>query len=64
MNEHLETQNRKATAQTLVSGGGLQRATISTSPISDVPPIVHEVLRSPDQPLDTATHAHGATLRA
>lgn len=33
----------------------LQRAAISSSPVHDVPPIVHEVLRSPGQPLDPAT---------
>jgi hypothetical protein len=37
--------------------GTLQRAAISPSPVHDVPPIVHEVLRSPGQPLDTATRA-------
>lgn len=37
--------------------GTLQRAAISPSPVHDVPPIVHEVLRSPGQPLDTATRS-------
>ncbi len=38
-------------------GGTLQRAAISPSPVHDVPPIVHEVLRSPGQPLDAKTRA-------
>jgi hypothetical protein len=33
----------------------LQRAAINASPVNEVPPIVHEVLRSPGQPLDAAT---------
>lgn len=37
--------------------GTLQRAAINPSPVYDVPPIVHEVLRSPGQPLDPATRA-------
>ena len=37
--------------------GTLARAAISSSPVHDVPPIVHEVLRSPGQPLDVATRA-------
>jgi hypothetical protein len=35
----------------------LQRSTADASPISQVPPIVHEVLRSPGQPLDATTRA-------
>src|SRR6266699_3881151 len=39
--------------------GMLQRAAVNAAPVnkydSGVPPIVHEVLRSPGQPLDTAT---------
>jgi hypothetical protein len=35
----------------------LQRAAINPSPVHDVPPIVHEVLRSSGQPLDAATRA-------
>ena len=35
----------------------LQRAAVNNSPTHEVPPIVHEVLRSPGQPLDAATHA-------
>ncbi len=35
----------------------LQRAAVNTAPVNEVPPIVHEVLRSPGQPLDPATRA-------
>jgi hypothetical protein len=35
----------------------LQRAAISSPPVGDVPPIVHEVLRSPGQPLDAGNRA-------
>jgi hypothetical protein len=38
-------------------GGALQRAAVDSSPMSDVPPIVHEALRSPGQPLDVSTRA-------
>ncbi|MEO7908474.1 MAG: DUF4157 domain-containing protein [Roseiflexaceae bacterium] len=37
--------------------GTLQRASISAPPVGRVPPIVHDVLRSPGQPLDAATRA-------
>jgi len=37
--------------------GLLQRNAIATSAGSEAPPIVHEVLRSPGQPLDSATRA-------
>ncbi len=37
--------------------GTLQRAAINRSPVREVPPIVHEVLHSPGQPLDAATRA-------
>src|SRR5216683_1606553 len=33
----------------------LQRAAVNTAPTNAVPPIVHEVLHSPGQPLDTST---------
>ncbi len=36
---------------------GLQRTAITTSLASGAPPIVHEALRSPGQPLDAATRA-------
>ncbi len=35
----------------------MQRAAINTAPVNEVPPIVHEVLRSPGQPLDAGTRA-------
>jgi hypothetical protein len=37
--------------------GTLQRAAISPSRVNEVPPIVHEVLRSPGLPLDAPTRA-------
>jgi hypothetical protein len=37
--------------------GTLQRAAVNSSPVNKVPLIVHEVLRSPGQPLDAATRA-------
>jgi outer membrane protein OmpA-like peptidoglycan-associated protein len=37
--------------------GMLQRAAITSSSVNDVPPIVHEILRSPGQPLDATTRA-------
>lgn len=37
--------------------GMLQRAPVNNAVVSEVPPIVHEVLRSPGQPLDAATRA-------
>ena len=38
-------------------GGALQRAAARPGSVDAVPPIVHEVLRSPGQPLDAATRA-------
>ena len=35
--------------------GMMQRAAMSTTPVSSVPPIVHDVLSSPGQPLDSGT---------
>ncbi len=37
--------------------GTLQRAAISPAPVHEVPPIVHDLLRSPGQPLDAGTRA-------
>jgi hypothetical protein len=37
--------------------GTLQRKALSSEPANYVPPIVHDVLRSPGQPLDAATRA-------
>ncbi len=38
--------------------GTLQRAAINPTPVHKVPPIVHEMLRSPGQPLDAQTRAY------
>jgi hypothetical protein len=37
--------------------GTLQRAAVNPSPVNEVPPIVHEVLHTPGQPLDAQTRA-------
>src|SRR5438094_2051790 len=37
--------------------GMIQRAAVSTAPVSTVPSIVHDVLNSPGQPLDAGTRA-------
>jgi len=37
--------------------GTLQRAAISAPPLGQAPPIVHDVLRAPGQPLDASTRA-------
>src|SRR5262249_2574029 len=37
--------------------GTLQRSAVNSGPINAAPPIVHDVLRSPGQPLDPATRA-------
>ena len=37
--------------------GMLQRASVSAAPVNSVPPIVHDVLSSPGQALDTGTRA-------
>jgi hypothetical protein len=37
--------------------GTLQRAAVNSSPVHEVPPVVHEVLRSPGQPLNQQTRA-------
>ena len=39
------------------ASGQLQRATTIAEPVNEVPPVVHEVLRSPGQPLDAQTNA-------
>jgi hypothetical protein len=38
--------------------GMLQRSATNAAPVGEVPPIVHEVLRSPGRPLDAATLAY------
>lgn len=47
----------KAEDQSTLSNGVVQRAAINEAPVTDVPPIVHEVLQSPGQPLDAETRA-------
>jgi hypothetical protein len=42
--------------------GILQRAAINSSPINDVPPIVHQVMRSPGQPFNAYTRAFSGVL--
>lgn len=37
--------------------GTLQRSALGTRPVGGIPPIVHEVLRAPGQPLDAQTRA-------
>jgi hypothetical protein len=39
------------------TAGTLQRSAINSSPIRAIPPVVHETLRSPGQPLEMATRA-------
>jgi hypothetical protein len=51
-----QTQTAKPTF-TPISHGLLQRAAVDSSHIDEVPPMVHEVLRSPGRPLDTQTRA-------
>src|SRR5205823_4289951 len=38
-------------------GQALQRSAVSEGPVGGVPPIVHEVINAPGQPLDSATRA-------
>ncbi len=47
-------QSEKATPP---AAAPLQRAAVNETPVTDVPPIVHEVLHSPGQPLDAETRA-------
>src|SRR2546421_590450 len=37
--------------------GALQRSAVTSAPMNGIPPIVHEVLSSPGQPLDSGTRA-------
>ncbi len=48
---------RKKSEAACVGGGSLQRAAVNREPVSEVPPIVYDVLRSPGQPLDAQTRA-------
>jgi hypothetical protein len=56
MSEGTRTQKATAPKFTPVRSGVLQRAAISSSTVQ-IPPIVHEVLRSPGQPLDANPRA-------
>jgi hypothetical protein len=51
----MQAEPRKPSAPVLT--GSLKRAAIHPSPAHEVPPIMHEVLCSPGQPLDAATRA-------
>ena len=78
MNAPLQTQSKvtaaSQTAFSVVPTGLLQRkceraggaaSVADQAEASGVPPIVHEVLHSPGQPLDSTTpHVHGAALWA
>ena len=52
---HSLTGSAQAPAFSPMRTGVLQRAAINPSPVHEVPPIVHDVLRTPGQPLDPAT---------
>jgi len=54
MSEKAAASNVQKQAQPPVKGT-LQRTAINPAPVNDVPPIVHEVLHSPGQPLDKGT---------
>jgi len=55
-----QVMHRKQLSKTVtpVVSHVLQRAAISQTPVHEVPPVVHEVLRSPGQPLDAETRAY------
>ena len=55
MSEHAAVLERKKTNNTSSAGSILQRTAIRSHSVESVPPIVHEVLRSPGQPLDRET---------
>jgi hypothetical protein len=59
MNERTKMQADKATMPTTIlpNKSVLYRASVNPSPDHQVPPVVHEVLRSPGRPLDAATRA-------
>jgi hypothetical protein len=58
MNKLVADRTRQLTTTTPVPSHVLQRTAINASPVHNVSPIVHEVLRSPGQPLDAATRAY------
>jgi len=55
--QHITAGGECAECRKQREAGALQRATTGSAPISEAPPIVHEVLRSLGQPLDAATRA-------
>jgi Domain of unknown function (DUF4157) len=59
MNERTKIQAPKAMLPSTVlpNKSILQRAAVNPSSVQQAPPLVHEVLCSPGQPLDTATRA-------
>lgn len=59
----VQTQTIAKPTLTLTTGGILQRAAINPLPVHDVPPIVHEVLRSSGQPLDATVRGRVASRR-
>jgi hypothetical protein len=54
MSEKAAASNVQKQVQAPVQGT-LQRTAINSTPVNDIPPIVHEVLRTPGQPLDKDT---------
>ena len=57
MNQQAAVQTQQTEKVMPVQSGILQRTAVNSSPVNAVPPIVHEVLRSPGQPLDAQTRA-------
>lgn len=57
MANHSLNQQQQPTLAISVVSHGLQRAAVSEAPVREVPPIVHEVLRSTGKPLDMQTRA-------
>ena len=53
----IQTRTMAKPTITSEASGLLPRAAVNSSSVSEAPPIVHEVLRSPGQPLDAATRA-------
>lgn len=60
MSRQAEIQLKPKSVHTIQTSGQrtiLQRAAVNTAPTHSAPPIVHEVLRSPGQPLDAGAQA-------
>ena len=58
MSQQVMTQTKQQSMLSQQSTGSiLQRAAVNATPTHSVPPIVHDVLHSPGQPLDTGTQA-------